>query len=118
MASAAQTVGDYSVALPGQLVAVPPVNAVSPYAFSSAVQGVEYPAPQVPPTLGSALAITSVGGAPTSAARGQAAQVAAKHPWNPRVSAVIPVILLWLLAVWLLHRWFMRGEEFEPEDER
>lgn len=109
----AMTVGDYSVALPGQLIAVPPSVTVSPYSFFTPAQGVEYPAPEVPPTLGSALAITSVGGTPTAAARGTAAQAAAAHPTNPRVSAVVPVIVLLVLSLLGLWHWYFRdrGEE-------
>lgn len=108
-------VGVDSVALPGQLVGMPPTAAYVPYAFESVGQGVEYPSPSAPPAMssltpfGGPSPITSVGGSWTAAARGQAAVAAGAQPFNARVSAVIPAVVGLIGSLFLLHWVFFRG---------
>lgn len=113
-------VGVDSIALPGQLVAMPPLSSVAPVGFAAYGQGTQYPAPTVAPASASAAlavgagtpVVTSVGGYSTAAGRGSAAAQAAAKPFSPRHSAVIPAVVMLVVALALL--WWIFWTE-DPE---
>lgn len=115
--SGAVKVGVDSIALPGQLIASPPVSSLLPYSFVATGQGTQYPAPETPPAMtsmtpvGGPSPISSVGGYSTAAARGQAAAAAAAHPMDPKKSAVVPALVMLGTSLVLLYWIFWRNDE-------
>jgi hypothetical protein len=111
-------VGVDSVALPGQLIATPPTVTVSPYSFQQTGQGVQFPPPSTPPTMGSISAtggpspVMSVGGYSTAASRGAAAAIAGAKPFSVKHSAVVPA--LGMLIVGLVLMWWIFWKK-DPE---
>lgn len=109
-------IGVDSIALPGQLIASPPITSLIPYSFAATGQGVQFPAPSVPPAMGSMSvaggpsSINTVGNFSTASNRGVAAAIAAQKPWSIKHSAVIPATVMLIVGLALMWWIFWRND--------
>ena len=100
------TVGPDSVAINGQLLNVPPSAAWNPLSWGPQTRGVPNVSPAYPPFMGGGMQTApgseAVGGYGTAGNNAMATQIAAAHPFNPRVSPVLWAVVGLVVSLILL----------------
>ncbi|HEY2300524.1 MAG TPA: hypothetical protein VGH66_01445 [Acidimicrobiales bacterium] len=114
--------GPDSVVVNGQLVWQPDTDQYFPTAYGAQTVGVPQVSPSYPPYLGAPMAsapgASNVGGYGTASNNDKATQIAAAHPWNPRVSPTWWAVIGLVLSLMLLKAVHWRETILESGEER